>query len=183
MESRELTVRGAVMQDARSVVIVLLLVGSLLGTRLSIAAEDTSPASTTSYEVKVLAQVAAALAAGSDRIQDLRGPPIDHSTLDRLNLATPGMDCGIGRSLMFIVCRSASLNRQEAEAMFARMMDYGQAALVSAEGWRQVEDVPHIGLIRSIRYHHTKSNAQIDLDLVVYPTGKAGVRFFGWPRF
>lgn len=151
----------------------------------AIAAEDASPPSVTSHEVNVLRQVAAALATGSDAIQDLRGPPIENSNLDRLNLATPGFDCGIARTLMFVVCRSASLNKQEAEAMFARMMDYGQASLSSA-GWRQVEDVPRTGLIRSISYHHLKSGAQIDLDLVVYPSGEAEplycVRFFGWPR-
>jgi len=148
--------------------------------------KDTSPPLATSHEVNVLRQVAIALAAGSDAMQDLRGPPIENSNLDRLKLPTPGMDCGIARSLMFVVCRSASLNKQEAEAMFARMMDYGQAAL-SSDSWRQVEDVPHTGLIRNISYHHWKSGAQIDLDLVVYPTGKAeplyGVRFFGWARF
>jgi hypothetical protein len=175
------------MRNARSFLTVLFLVGSLAGAaKPAVAAEDTSPPSTTSYEVKVLAQVAAALAAGNHAIQDLRGPPIDNSNLDRLNVPTPGMDCGIARTLMFVVCRSASFNREDAEAMFARMMDYGQAGLSSA-GWRQVEDVPHTGLIRSISYHHWKSGAQIDLDLVVYPTGEAqplyGVRFFGWPRF
>ncbi len=174
------------MHRARSFLKVLFLVGSLAGATRAIAAEDTSPPSITSHEVNVLRQVAAALAAGSDAIQDLRGPPIANSNLDRLNLATPGMDCGIARTLMFVVCRGASLNKQEAEAVFARMMDYGRAGL-SAAGWRQVEDVPQTGLIRSIRYHHAKSGAQIDLDLVVYPTGEAeplyGVRFFGWPRF
>ena len=150
-----------------------------------IAGEDASSPSVTSHEVNVLRQVATALAVGSDAIQNLRGPPIENSNLDRLNLATPGMDCGIARTLMFVVCRSASLNKQEAEAMFARMMDYGQAGLSSA-GWRQVEDVPQTGMIRSIRYHHPKSGAQIDLDLVVYSSGEAEplycVRFFGWPR-
>jgi hypothetical protein len=95
------------------------------------------------------------------------------------------MDCGIDRFLMFIVCRSTSLNREDAEAMFARMMDYGRAAL-STGSWRQVEEVPHGGLIRSISYHHLKSGAHIDLDLVAY-YGEAEplyrVRFFGWPRF
>jgi hypothetical protein len=175
------------MYDRKSFVAMLFLVANLAGAPGAIAAEDTSPPSITSHEVNVLRQVAAALVAGNHAIQDLRGPAIENSNLDRLNLATPGMDCGIARTLMFVVCRSsASLNRQEAEAMFARMMDYGQAGLSSA-GWRQVEDVPDTGLIRSIRYHHPKSGAQIDLDLVVYPSGEAeplyGVRFFGWPRF
>jgi hypothetical protein len=174
------------MYDARSVLTFLFIVVSLAGATTSIAAEDTPPPLATSHEVNVLRQVAFALAAGSDAIQDLRGPPIEHSNLDRLKHPTPGMDCGIARSLMFVVCRSASLNKQEAEAMFARMMDYGQAALTS-DTWRPVEAVPDAGLIRSIKYHHLKSGAQIDLDLVVYPTGKAeplyGVRFFGWTRF
>jgi len=147
------------MHNARSFFIVLFLAVSFTGGSRAFAAEPTSAPSVTSYEVNVLRQVAAALAAGSDAIQDLRGPPIENSNLDRLNLATPGMDCGIARTLMFVVCRSASLNKQEAEAMFARMMDYGQAGLSSA-GWRQVEDVPRTGLIRSISYHHLKSGAQ-----------------------
>jgi hypothetical protein len=173
------------MHHARSFLTVLFLVGSLGAAKPAIAAEDASPPSITSHEVNVLRQVAAALASGNQAIQDLRGPPIENSNLDRLNLATPGMDCGIARTLMFVVCRSASLNKQEAEAMFARMMDYGQAGLSSA-GWRQVEDVPRTGLIRSISYRHSKSGAQIDLDLVVYPPEAEplyGVRFFGWPRF
>ncbi len=174
------------MHRARSFLKVLFLVGSLAGATRAIAAEDTSPPSVTSHEVSVLRQVAAALAAGTDAIQGLRGPPIENSNLDRLNLATPGMDCGIARPFMFVVCRSASLNKQEAEAMFARMMDYVQAGLSSA-GWRQVEHAPGTGLIRSICYHHPKSGAQIDLDLVINPSGEAEplycLRFFGWPRF
>ncbi|HEY7321204.1 MAG TPA: hypothetical protein VIE89_26855 [Candidatus Binatia bacterium] len=174
------------MHYARSFLTVLFLVGSLAGATPAIAAEDPSPPPVTSHEVNVLRQVAIALATGSDAIQDLRGPPIEHSNLDPLKLPTPGMDCGIARTLMFVVCRSASLNKQEAEAMFARMMDYGQAGLSSA-GWRQVEDIPDTGLIRSISYHHLKSGAQIDLDLVVSPSGEREpfyfVRFFGWPRF
>jgi hypothetical protein len=174
------------MHHARSFLSFLFLVGSLAGAPGAIAAEDTSPPSITSHEVNVLRQVAAALVAGNHAIRDLRGPAIENSNLDRLNLATPGMDCGIARTLMFVVCRSTSLNKLEAEAMFARMMDYGRAGLSSA-GWRQVEDVPYTGLIRSIRYQHPMSGAQIDLDLVVYPSGQAeplySVRFFGWPRF
>jgi hypothetical protein len=174
------------MRNATSVFVVLFLAVSVTAASRSTAAELTSPPSVTSHEVDVLRQVAAALVAGSQAIDGLRGPPIENSNLDRLNLATPGMDCGIARALMFVVCRSASLNREEAGPMFARMMDYGQAGLRS-DGWRQVEDVPHWGLIRSISYHHLKSGARIDLDLVVYPTGEAeplyGVRFFGWPRF
>ena len=164
----------------------LFLVGSLAGAAGAIAAEAPSPPSATSDPINVVRQVAKALTTGTEAIQDLRGPPMESSNLDRLKLPTPGMDCGIARTLMFVVCRSASLNRQEAEAMFARMMDYGQAALVS-EGWRQVEDLSHAGLSRSISYNHLKSGARIDLDLVVYPTGEAeplyAVRFFGWPRF
>jgi hypothetical protein len=174
------------MQDAKSPLVLLLLIGSLLGTTLSIAAEDTSPPSSMSYEVKVLAQVAGALAAGINAVRNLDGPPIENSNLDRLNVATPGMDCGVDRSLAFIVCRSPSLNREDAEAMFARMMEYGQAGL-SSTSWRQVEETPRAGLTRSISYKHLKSGAHIDLDLVVYPTGEVesryGVRFFGWPRF
>jgi hypothetical protein len=174
------------MHTAKSFLTVLFLVGSLAGVRPAIAAEDTSPPSVTSQEVDVLRQVAAALAVGSDAIRDLRGPPIEKSNLDRLKLATPGMYCGIARSLMFVVCRSTSLNKQQAEAMFARMIDDGQAALLS-DNWRQVEDVTQPGLIRSISYHDPKSGAQIDLDLVVYSSGESEplycVRFFGWLRF
>jgi hypothetical protein len=171
---------------AKSFLSFLFLLGSLTGATRAIAAEDTSPPSVTTHEVNVLRQVAIALAAGDHAIQDLRGLPIENSNLDRLNLATPGMDCGIARTLMFVLCRSASLNKKEAEAMFARMIDVGQGGLPS-DSWRQVEDVPGVGLIRSISYHHLKSGAKIDLDLVVYPSGEAepsyGVRFFGWPRF
>jgi hypothetical protein len=174
------------MRNARSFFSFLFLVGSLAGAARSIAAEDTSPPSVTSHEVNVLRRVAAALVAGSDSLEELRGAPIEHSNLDRLKLATPGMDCAIDRVLLFVVCRSASLNNQEAEAMFARMMDYGQAGLVS-DGWTRVENVPYVGLARSITYRHRKSSARINLDLVVYSWGKTeplyGVRFFGWKRF
>ena len=170
---------------ARSFLSFLFLVGSLAGASPAIAAEDTSPPSATSYEVNVLRQVAFALAAGRDAIQDLRGLPIENSNLDRLKLATPGMDCGISRSLIFVSCHSASFNnKKEAEAMFNRMIDYGQAAL-PADSWSQVE-APHPGLIRSISYHNWKSGAQIDVDLMVQPTGQAQslyyVRVFGWAR-
>ena len=90
---------------------------------------------------------------GDDAIQDLRGPPIENSNLDRLKLPTPGMDCGIARSLIFVSCHSASFNnKKEAEALFTRIIDDGQAALPS-DSWRQVEAVPHTGLIRTISYH------------------------------
>ena len=174
------------MHHARSFLTVLFLVGGLAGATPAIAAEDTSPPSVTSHEVNVLRQVAIALAAGDHAIQDLRGPPIENSNLDRLKLPTPGMDCGIARSLMYVACHSASLNRNEAEAMFARIIDYGQAALPS-DSWRQFEAVPYTGLIRTISYQHWKSGAQIDVDLVAQPTGEAQplyfVRVFGWLRF
>ena len=174
------------MRNARSFFIVLFLAGSLAGATRAIAAEDTSPPSVTSHEVNVLRQVAIALAAGRDAIQDLRGPAIENSNLDRLKLATPGMDCGIARSLIFVSCHSASFNnKKEAEALFTRIIDDGQAALPS-DSWRQVEAVPHTGLIRTISYHHWKSGAQIDVDLMVQPIGQAQalyyVRVFGWAR-
>ena len=75
------------MHHARSFFTVLFLVGSLAGATGAITAEDTSPPSVTSHEVNVLRQVAIALATGSDAIQDLRGPPIENSNLDRLKLA------------------------------------------------------------------------------------------------
>ena len=174
------------MHHARSFLTVLFLVGSLAGATRAIAAEDTSPPSVTSHEVNVLRQVAIALAAGRNAIQDLRGPAIENSNLDRLKLATPGMDCGIARSLIFVSCHSASFNnKKEAEAMFTRITDDAQAALPS-DSWRQVEDVPHTGLIRTISYHNWKSGAQIDVDLMVQPIGQAQalyyVRVFGWAR-
>src|SRR5215813_5919204 len=61
------------MQVARTFLTVLLLVGSLAGAMRAIGAEETSPPSVTSHEVNVVRQVAIALAAGSDAIQDLRG--------------------------------------------------------------------------------------------------------------
>jgi len=174
------------MHHARSVLTFLFIVVSLAGATTSIAAEDTSPPSAMSHEVNVLRQVAIALAAGRDAIQDLRGPPIENSNLDRLKLPTPGMDCGIARSLIFVSCYSTWFtNKKEAEAMFARIIDYGQAALPS-DSWEQVEAVPYIGSIRSIKYHNWKSGAKIDVDLLAQPTGGAQsvycVRVFGWPR-
>jgi len=171
---------------AKSFLSFLFLVGSLAGVTRAIAAEDTSPPSVTSHEVNVLRQVAIALATGSDAIQDLRGPPIEHSSMDRLKLPTPGMDCGIARSLIYVACHSAAMNKTEAEAMFARMIDYGQAALPS-DSWRQFEPVPYIGLIRTISYQHWKYGARIDVALVVQPSGEAQplyfIRVFGWLRF
>ena len=175
------------MRNARSFLTVLFLVSSLAGALPAVAAEDSSPPSAMSHEVNVLRQVAIALAAGSDAIQDLRGPPIENSNLDRLKLPTPGMDCGIARSLIYVSCHSAWFNnKKEAEAMFARIIADAQAALPS-ESWEQVEEVPYIGLIRSIKYHNWKSGAKIDVDLLAQPTGEAqpvySVRVFGWVRF
>ncbi len=131
------------MHHARLFLTFLFMVVSLAGATTSIAAEDTSPPSAMSHEVNVLRQVAIALAAGSDAIQDLRGPPIENSNLDRLKLATPGMDCGIARSLIFVSCHSTWFkNKKEAEAMFARMIADAQAALPS-DSWEQVEAVPY----------------------------------------
>jgi hypothetical protein len=172
---------------ARPFFVVLFLVGSLAGAATrAIAAEDTSPPPVTSYEVNVLRQVTIALAAGSDAIQDLRGPPIENSSLDRLKLPTPGMDCGIARSLMYVACYSASLNRNEAEAMFARIIDDAQTALPS-DSWRPVETGPHADLIRNSSYQHLKSGARIDVDLVPRPAWYPQpqlywVRVYGWKR-
>ena len=127
------------MHHARSVVLTfLLIVVSLAGATTSMAAEDTSPPSATSHEVNVVRQVAIALAAGRDAIKELRGPPIENSNLDRLKLPTPGMDCGIARSVIYVACHSASLNKNEAEAMFARIIDYGQTALPS-DSWNRLK--------------------------------------------
>jgi hypothetical protein len=179
---------GSAMHHARSFLTILFLVGSLGGARPAIASEaNSSPPLVTPHEVNVLRQVAIALAAGSDAMEDLRGPPIENSNLDRLKLATPGMDCGIARSLMFVSCHSTSFNnKKEAEAMFTRIIDYAQAALPS-DSWGQVEAVPYTGLIRSISYHNWKSGAQIDVDLVAQLTGEAQalyfIRVFGWKAF
>ena len=133
---------------ARSFLSFLFLVGSLAGAARAIAAEDTSPPSATSDPVNVVRQVAKALTAGTDAIQDLRGPPIESSNLDRLKLPTPGMDCGIARSLLYVACHSTSFNKNEAEAMFARIMDDVQTALPS-DSWTAVEATPHVDSIRN----------------------------------
>ena len=174
------------MHHARSFLTVLLLVGSFAGATRAIAAEDTSTPSVTSDPVNVVRQVAIALAAGRDAIEVLRGPAIGHSDLDRLMLPTPGMDCGIARSLMYVACHSARLNKNEAEAMFARIMDDVQTALPS-ESWTPVEAVPHGDLIRIRSYYHLKSGAKIDIDLVAHQPGWAAqpmywVRVYGWKR-
>ena len=174
------------LQHATSFFIVLFLVGSLAGATPVIATEDTSPPSLTSDPVNVVRQVAKALTAGADAIQDLRGPPIEHSTLDRLKLPTPGMDCGIARSLIYVACHSASMNKTKAEALFAQIMDDVQTALPS-DSWRAVEAAPPAGLIRRSSYQHLKSGARIDIDLVAGPGGDAQsvywVRVYGWNRF
>ena len=175
------------MYDSKSVLAILFLVANLAGASSALAAEVTSPASVTSHEVNVVRQVAIALTAGTDAaIQDLRGPAIEHSNLDRLKLPTPGMDCGIARSLIYVACHSASMNKTEAEAMFAQIMDDVQTAL-PADSWRAVEAAPPAGLIRSGRYQHLKSGARIDIDLVAQPGWEARplywVRVYGWKRF
>ena len=174
------------MPNARSFFIVLFLAGSFAGTWPAIAAEVTSPPSVTSDPVNVVRQVAIALAAGRDAIEDLRGPAIEHSNLDRLMLPTPGMDCGIARSLTYVACRSANLNKNEAEAMFARIMDDVQTALPS-DSWTPVEAVPFGDLIRIRSYYHPKSGARIDIDLVAHQPGWAEqplywLRVYGWKR-
>ena len=175
------------MRHARSFLTIVFLIGSLGGARPAIAAEaDSSPPLVTSYEANVLRQVAFALAAGSDAIEDLRGPPIENSNLHRLKLATPGMDCGIARSLMFVSCHSAALNKKEAEALFTRIIDDAQAALPS-DIWTPIRPAPKTGVARSSSYFGRKSNAQIDVDMVVSPTGEAEFGYFirvvGWARF
>jgi hypothetical protein len=141
------------MYDARLFLTFLFMVVHVAGARTAIAAEDTSPPLATSHVVNIVRQVATALAAGTDAIQDLRGPPIEHSNLDRLKLPTPGMDCGIARSLMYVACHSASLNKEEAEAMFARMIEAMETALPS-DSWRPVEGGPHVGLVPGITYNN-----------------------------
>ena len=174
------------MKVSRTFLIVLLLVGSLAGAMRATAAEETSPPSDTSDPVNVVRQVAIALTAGTDAIQDLRGPPIESSNLDRLKLPTPGMDCGIARSLLYVACHSTAVNKNEAESMFARIMDDVQTALPS-DSWTAVEAAPHVDSIRIRSYYHHKSGAQIDIDLVAGPGMDAQplywIRVYGWKRF
>ena len=174
------------MHHARSFLTVLFLVGSLAGATRAIAAEDASPPVVTSHEINVVRQVAIALAAGSDAVEDLRGPAIENSNLDRLKLPTPGMDCGIARSLMYVACHSASLHKKDAEDMFARIIDDVQTALPT-DSWTAVEAARPAGLIRSTSYQHRKSSARIDIDLVARPGGdtepRYWVRVFGWKLF
>jgi hypothetical protein len=144
----------------------------------AIAAEETSPPSVTSDAVNVVRQVAIALTAGTDAIQDLRGPPIESSNLDRLKLPTPGMDCGIARSLLYVACHSTAVNKNEAEAMFARIMDDVQTALPS-DSWTAVEATPQVDSIRIRSYYHHKSGAQIDIDLVAGPGVDAQPLYWG----
>ena len=74
------------MHHARSNFIALFLAGSFAGASPATAAEHTSPPSARSHEVNVMRQVAMALAAArSEAIEDLRGAPIDHSNLHRLD--------------------------------------------------------------------------------------------------
>jgi hypothetical protein len=171
---------------AKSFLSFLFLVGSLTGAMRAIAAEDTSPPSVTSHEVNVIRQVATALAAARDAVKDLRGPPIEHSNLDRLKLPTPGMDCGIARALIYVACHSAGFNKKEAEAMFARIIDDVKTALPS-DTWRPVEALPHADLIRSSSYQHLKSGARIDIGLVAQPAWYSQrlywVRVYGWKGF
>lgn len=164
----------------------LFLVGSLTGAVRAIAAEDISPPSVTSHEVNVIRQVATALAAAGDAVKDLRGPPIEHSNLDRLKLPTPGMDCGIARALIYVACHSAAFNKKEAEAMFARIIDDVKTALPS-DTWRPLEAVPQADLIRSSSYQHLKSGARIDIDFVAQPAWYSQrlywVRVYGWKGY
>jgi hypothetical protein len=174
------------MRNARSFLTVLFLAVSVTGASRAIGAEGTTPSSPTSHEVKVIRQVATALAATGDAVKDLRGPPIEHSNLDRLNLPTPGMDCGIARALIYVACRSAGLKEKEAEAMFARIIDDVKTALPS-DTWRPVEAVSDADLIRSSSYQHLKSGARIDIDLVAQPAWYSQrlywVRVYGWKGF
>jgi hypothetical protein len=173
------------MYSAKSILAILFLVANLAGANPAIGAEDTSGPSD-SYKVSVVRQVAIALTAGTDAIQDLRGPPIEHSNLDRLKLPTPGMDCGIARSLIYVACHSATMNKTEAEATFAQIMDDVQTALPS-ESWSPVDAAPRPDLIRVRSYQHLHSGAQIDIDLVSGPGGDQQsvywIRIYGWKRF
>ena len=174
------------MHHTRSLLAVLFLVGTLDGGRPAIASEDISPPSVMSHEVNVIRQVATALAAAGDAVKDLRGPPIEHSNLDRLKLPTPGMDCGIARALIYVACHSTAFNKKEAEAMFARIIDDVKTALPS-DIWRPVEVVHHADLIRSSSYQHLKSGARIDIDFVAQPAWYSQrlywVRVYGWKGY
>jgi hypothetical protein len=173
------------MHHGRSFLTVLFLLGVLAGATRVIRADDSSP-SDTSQKVNVVRQVAIALAAGTEAMKDLRGPPIEHSNLDRLQLPTPGIDCGIARSLIYVACHSAALNKNEAEALFGQIMDDVQTALPS-DSWTPVDAAPRPDLIRVRSYYHLKSGAQIDIDFVAGPGAETQpvywVRVFGWKRF
>lgn len=173
------------MHHAKSFLTVLLLLGVFAIATPVVTADDTSP-SITRQEVNVVRQVAIALAAGTDAMKDLRGPPIEHSNLDRLNLPTPGMDCGIARSLIYVACHSATLNKNEVEALFGQIMDDVQTAL-PLDSWSPVEAAPHAESIRIRSYYHLRSGAQIDIELVAHPGWEPQpvywVRVYGWKRF
>jgi|SRR5215468_9559219 F-type H+-transporting ATPase subunit alpha len=64
------------MHNARSFFIALFLACSFAGASPATEAEHTSPPAVTSHEINVVRQVAIALAAGSDAVQDLRGKRI-----------------------------------------------------------------------------------------------------------
>ena len=175
------------MHQPTSFLVLLLLLGSAAHATAAIAAEETSPPpSATRHEVNVVQQVATLLAAGRDAMLALRGPPIENSNLDRLQLETPGMHCGIDRTLSYVACYSdALMNKKDAESMLSRLMDDVQTAL-PADSWRKLEGPPHISVVRSTSYQHRKSGARIDIDLMAHAAAEAqsqySIRVFGWTR-
>src|ERR1700751_1611612 len=133
------------MNHARSFLTALFLVGSLVGGTATASEDTPSPQPVTSQEVNVLRQIAIALAAGSDAMEQLRGSPIDHYNLDQLKLEIPGMECGIARSLVSVACYGTGLDdKKEAENIFSRMIACVQAALPS-DSWIQLQAAPHVG--------------------------------------
>jgi hypothetical protein len=175
------------MQHAKACLILLLLLGGLRGGTPAIASADDSPASAMNQQRSVLQQVASALAARDNDMQDLRGPPIENSNLDQLKLPVPGMDCGIARPLIFVVCHSVWMNnKKEAEDMFIRIIDDVKTVLPS-DSWKPIETAAYTGLLRSVSYHDRKSGAKIDFDLLFDRTGEGQplycVRVFGWKGF
>ena len=175
------------MRDARLLLTVLFLLGSLGGARPAIASEaNSSPPSVTSHKLTCCAKL---------RLPSRQGIKLSRiSAVRRLRILTwtgssfprPEWIAASLDPLSLSYAAALRSIKKKPKAMFARIIDYGQAALPS-DSWREFEAVPYTGLIRTISYQHWKSGAQIDVDVMVQPTGEAQplywVRVYGWKRF